>query len=106
MNSNHYHSQLIEILNDLLSIPPHNPERFETTDGYDNPDCTNGRRATFANTALDVFQNSCSMTEDVDTAAADLICDLLHLVHASGRQPLGTLESALGHFIAEAGRLD
>jgi hypothetical protein len=103
MNPNQYHSDLIEILNNLLSIPPHNPERFETTDGYEDPDCTNGKRAAFATTALDVFQKTCRMTEETETAAADLICDLLHLVHASGSQPLATLESALGHFIAEAG---
>lgn len=98
-------SGLTERLSKFASLPPHNPARFKTTDGMDNPRCNNGMRAAFARDALEKFQQSCQMTEDVDIAAADLIGDLFHLVHASGHQPLSILESAFDHFLAEAGDL-
>ena len=45
------------------------------------------------------------MTEDVDTAAADLVCDLLHLVHANHHDPRDILQSAIRHFLCEAGQI-
>lgn len=92
-----------QLLDCLASLPAHEGDRFETRDGYDNPDCTNGMRANFARAALETFQQACHMEESIDTASADLICDLLHLAHAEGFEPLQILESALGHFAAEAG---
>jgi hypothetical protein len=96
---------LRDLLSELVGIPSHDPNRFESTDGYDDPNCTNGRRAAFAKEALDVFQRTCHMTEEVPTAAADLICDLLHLVHAGGDEPIAVIEAAIGHFVAEAGNM-
>jgi hypothetical protein len=93
----------LSMLARLAEIPPHNPTRYETTDGFENPKCTNGDRASFAAAALTTFQKSCGMTEDVETAAADLICDLLHLVHANDRDPLDVLQSGIRHFHCEAG---
>ena len=87
-----------------LPLPPHDPDRSATTDGLDNPDCTNGMRADFAAEALDVFQRACHMVgEDPDVASADLICDLLHHVHGHGYNPIEVLENAVVHFAAEAG---
>ena len=96
-------SEIGQLLACLSSLPAHEEDRFETVDGYDNPDCTNGLRAQFARAALETFQQACHMKEAPDTASADLICDLLHLVHAEGFEPLQILESALAHFAAEAG---
>jgi hypothetical protein len=92
-----------EFLAKIRQIQPYDSYRWETTDGLDNPDCTNGVRVDFAAKALDSFQNACGMNEAVDIATADLIGDLLHLVHSFGYEPLAILESALEHFSAEAG---
>jgi hypothetical protein len=99
-------NEFLTILSELQTIPAHDPDRFETNDGLDNPDCTNGDRADMALEALDCFQVACSMTEDVDTAASDLVCALLHLVHSHGFDPRMVLQSGLGHFICEAGCLE
>lgn len=96
--------EFLTLLASLRNIPAHDPDRFETTDGLDNPDCTNGDRAGMALEALDCFQRACSMTEAVDTAAADLICDLMHLVHADD-DPWDVLQSAIRHFLCEAGQI-
>ena len=96
---------LLDLLVELDGIPSHDPDRFESTDGYDDPNCNNGKRAAFAKEALDVFQRTCHMTEEVPTAAADLICDLLHLVHAGGDEPIAVIEAAIVHFVAETGNL-
>ena len=45
------------------------------------------------------------MKEDVDTAASDLVCDLLHLIHSRGFDPRLVLQNGLGHFLSEAGCL-
>lgn len=96
-------SELIELAAQLDSLPPHDPNRFETLDGYDNPSCTNGKRAGFTIEALAVFEKACHMQEETDVAAGDLIGDLLHLVHSQGHDPKGVLKAALTNFIAEAG---
>jgi hypothetical protein len=106
MNQEIYKSErneFLKMLSELQTIPAHDPDRYETTDGTDNPDCTNGDRADMALEALDYFQEVCSMTEDVDTAASDLVCALLHLVHSRGFDPKLVLQYGLGNFLCEAG---
>ena len=98
--------EFLMMLAELPTIPAHDPDRFETTDGTDNPDCTNGDRAEMALEALDCFQKACSMTEEVDTAASDLVCALLHLVHSHGFDPRLVLQYGLGNFLCEAGCLE
>jgi len=93
---------LHHLLTRFAALPPHAPTRYETTDGFENPKCTNGDRASMAAGALATFQKSCGMTDDVETAAADLICDLLHLVHANNRDPVDALQAAIRHFLCEA----
>ena len=100
MNSSSEISKLLKLIDDL---PSHDPDRFETLDGLDNPACTNMMRAAYALEGLDAFQKACGMNEDVHVAAADLIDDLLHLVHSMGFNPKTVLEHAIGHFVAEAG---
>ena len=108
MNQEIYESdrnEFLTMLSELQTIPAHDPDRYETTDGTDNPDCTNGDRADIALEALDYFQEACSMTEDVDTAASDLVCALLHLVHSRGFDLRLVLQNGLGNFLCEAGVL-
>ena len=96
---------LQQLLTDLATIPAHNPTRYETTDGLDSPSCTNGDRVSFAAAAVDCFQQTCGMTEDLETAAADLICDLRHLLHANNQNPLPTLRNGIQAFLCEAGKI-
>jgi hypothetical protein len=96
-------SSLDELVKNLDLLPSHDPDRFETLDGYDNPDCTNRMRAGFTIDALAAFQKACHMDEEPDVAASDLICDLLHFVHSLDYSPKDVLESALTNFNAEAG---
>lgn len=96
-------SDLIQLLDDLASIPPYDSLRCRTTDGLDEPSWSNGKRARLAGESLDVFQKKSLMAEGIETASADLICDLFHLVHSSGVKPLEVLGLALEHFVAEAG---
>jgi hypothetical protein len=94
-------SDFVKMLERLTSIPAHDPRRYETTDGLDNPGCINGDRGARAKLALDCFQIACGMEEEVDTASADLICNLLHLVHSEGHDPRIVLQRGLGHFLCE-----
>jgi hypothetical protein len=95
----------LSLLADFADIPTHDPARYETSDGFDNPSCTNGDRAAFATEALDTFQKICNMEEDVETAASDLICDLLHLLHANNRDPVSVLRNGIHGFLCEAGTI-
>lgn len=94
------------MLDHIVAIPPHDPDRHDTTDGLDNPDCTNGNRTSTALEALDCFQNACHMVEDVDTAAADLVGNLLHLAHSRGHDPKRVLQDGLGHFLYESSKCE
>lgn len=96
---------LTDLLAALATLPAHDPARHQTTDGLDNPRCTNAHRAEFAAQALHTFQQACAMVEAIDTAASDLICDLFHLLHANKHDPNPTLQSALHSFLCEAGEL-
>jgi hypothetical protein len=94
---------LLQLLTRFADLPPHDPTRYETIDGFEDPKCTNGDRVSTSAGALEAFQKSCGMSEDVETAATDLICDLLHLVHSNDRDPLDVLRSGIRHFLCEAG---
>lgn len=89
----------------LAVVPSHDPTRFETTDGFDNPKCTNKDRASYAAAALESFQEICGMEEDVETAVSDLISDLFHLLHANNRDPLTVLHHGIHAFLCEAGEI-
>lgn len=88
----------------LISIRAYDAERFETTDGFDNSDQTNCARARSALVVIDCFQRLCHTENDVGTAAADLIGNLLHLVHSQGQDPKQILLNGLGHFFCETGQ--
>lgn len=99
------HHGLQILLADFAAIPPHDPARYETTDGFDNPKCTNGERASLATEVLDTFQKISNMDEDLETTASDLICDLFHLLHANNIVPLPVLQSGIHAFLCEAGEI-
>lgn len=94
-------------LNDWMEsfdyLAPHEFNRFETTDGFENIDFTNGIRTELAQQAMSRFQTVCNMEDEPDIVASDLICNLLHLVHASGYNSIDVLLRAITNFKAESG---
>jgi hypothetical protein len=87
------------------SLPPHDPARFQTTDGLDEPDRTNGVRADEAKAALIAIDGLSSYEQDTVCSITDQITNLLHLAHAEGHDVTQTLETALQNFLAEAGEM-
>lgn len=100
------HQDFLALLAKLDQIPAHDPARYATTDGLDNPECTNGDRVLFAVVALDSFQNACGMVENLETAASDFVCDLMHLLHANAINILPVLNNGIGAFLVESGSIN
>ena len=89
----------------LHKLPPHNSARYQTTDGLDEPDRTNGLRAEEAKAAFIAIHGFSSYEQDTDCSITDQITNLLHLAHAEGYDVRQTLETALQNFLAEAGEM-
>ncbi len=85
-----------------MKYPPHDPYRFTTSDGLYDPDKSNGKRAESALKALEAFQQFNRISDDPLAEATDLICNIMHLVHFLGGNPLDCLYMAHSHFHAEA----
>jgi deoxyribodipyrimidine photolyase len=93
---------LSTLLADFPQIPAHDPIRYQTTDGFDEPDRTNGERAEEARVALVAIHGLSSYEQDRDCVISDQISNLLHLAHAEGLNLTQTWETALRNFLAEA----
>lgn len=85
--------------------PPHDPTRYETTDGFENPNCNNGDCNEIAAKSLAVFQKECGMVDEMKTTPSDLICDFPHLAHASDRDPRDIYLAGIRHFPFEVGEV-
>lgn len=94
-------SDLHRLLDQLHYANTHDPQRHETTDGLDNQNLTNEKRANLALPSLRAFQATCKIHEEIDTILSDLICDLLHHAHSLGYEPLLVITSAIRNFCAE-----
>ncbi len=81
-----------------IDLPPHDPNRHQTTDGFDDSEMTNGTRAEHA-------RNTITGDFDDPSDISDLITNLLHFAHSEGHDPNDIQSSALGNFYAEAGPL-
>ena len=86
-----------------MKLPPHNPFLVVPTDGYLDPDLTNGQRARSARNALLHYQRERGLDSDETTCGVDLLTDLMHYLHALGEDPLQLLKKAGDYFIAETG---
>jgi hypothetical protein len=102
---------LAEMLEGSLSIidelPPHDGDRTEATDGFDDEGMTNGDRADSVQHCLG---NGDEDGRDNAERISDLICNLLHFAHSLETEDEGVdvrrvLRSALDNFAAEAGAL-
>jgi hypothetical protein len=85
-----------------MDIPPHNPDLVVPTDGFFDPDASNGLRARSAHVAIIDYQEKRGLDSDENACAIDLLTDILHFIHSLGESPLGALDTARGHFVAEA----
>lgn len=81
-----------------VRIPPHDPNRWRSTDGYEDPSATNGMSAARA-------AEQSNRPLDVDSDFTDYIVDLLHLAHSKEIEVEAILVSAEIAFKAEAGSL-
>jgi len=85
-----------------MPLLPHDPSRVVATDGYLDPDLTNGLRADSARNAMLHFTHERGLDYDESASAVDLLTDLLHHLHSRGEDPIAALDRARNHFMAEA----
>ncbi len=84
-----------------MDIPPHDPDLAASTDGFFDPEVSNGLRARSAHQAVLHYQEQ-GYDGDEHICSIDLITNLLHFIHSLGESPLEALDKARGHFLAEA----
>lgn len=85
-----------------MNLPPHSPNLVMPTDGYWDPDATNGLRARSAQSAVLHYHRERGFASDEVTCAVDLITDLLHHLHSLGEDPIVAIEKARKFFESEA----
>lgn len=85
-----------------MQLPPHDPARVVSTDGFWDPECTNGLRAESARAMVEHYQISRGMDADAPVNSIDLMTDLLHHLHSLGEDPIAALNQARRHFETEA----
>jgi hypothetical protein len=85
-----------------MHLPPHNPHLVVPTDGFLDPDATNGLRASSAASAVAHYQNERDLDSDPITCSVDLLTDLLHFLHSQNENPIQAIEKARNHFLNEA----
>jgi hypothetical protein len=84
-----------------MNLPPHEPSLVVPTDGYADPDATNGLRARSAQSAMLHYHRERGFDSDEATCTVDLITDLLHHLHSIGGDPFVALEKSRRFFEAE-----
>lgn len=85
-----------------MHLPPHDPNLVVPTDGFFDPDATNGLRARSAAAAVENYQHHRELDADPVTCTIDLLADLLHFLHSQNEDPIAVLEKARHHFLNEA----
>jgi len=85
-----------------MHLPPHNPNLVVPTDGFLDPDATNGLRARSAGNAVARYQTERDLDADPITCSIDLLTDLLHFLHSQNENPIQAIEKARNHFLNEA----
>lgn len=85
-----------------MNLPLHDPALAVPTDGYWDPDATNGLRARSARSAMLHYHRERGFDSDEATCAVDLITDLLHHLHSLGEDPSVALDKARQYFESEA----
>ena len=85
-----------------MNLSPHDPLLVVPTDGYWDPDATNGLKAQSAREAMLHYHRARGFDSDEAICTVDLLTDLLHHLHALGENPFAALDQARKYFEAEA----
>lgn len=96
------------LLQGLLDLPPHDPKRWQDTDGFTSPeDPTNADRAASVEPLVTLFSAE-QYWGDIGTQdyhVQDMITHLLHYAHSQGWNLFDLLRYGVANFLAEAGPL-
>ena len=84
-----------------MQLPPHNPNLVVPTDGFLDPDATNGLRANSAATAVSNYQSARGLDDNSTTCSIDLLTDILHFLHSQNEDPIQAIGKARSHFLNE-----
>ena len=91
-----------------MNLPLHDPHRVVPTDGFWDPDLSNGLRAESAKCATLHYHQIRDLKCDQTACALDLLTDMLHYLHSLGEDPFEALARAKVYFeqeISDAGPL-
>jgi hypothetical protein len=84
-----------------MDLPPHDPTLVVPTDGFFDPDASNGFRARSASSAVAYYQNERVLDPDPIGNSVDLLTDLLHFLHSKGENPIQAIDKARHYFLNE-----
>ena len=84
-----------------MNLPPHESSLVVATDGFWDPDASNGLRARSAQDAMLYYCRQRGFDTDEITCTIDLITDLFHHLHALGENPLKAMDLAKSYFMSE-----
>ena len=84
-----------------MQLPPHNPQLVVPTDGFLDPDASNGLRASSAASAVSHYQSARGLDNNPITCSIDLLTDILHFLHSQSEDPIRAIDMARNHFLNE-----
>jgi len=84
-----------------MQFPPHNPQLVVPTDGFFDPDASNGFRANSAASAVSYYQSERGLDDNPITCSIDLLTDILHFLHSQNENPIQAIDRARNHFLNE-----
>lgn len=84
-----------------MQLPPHDPQLVVPTDGFLDPDASNGLRASSAASAVSHYQCARGLDHNPITCSIDLLTDILHFLHSQHEDPIQAIDKARNHFLAE-----
>ncbi|MEY3898135.1 MAG: hypothetical protein RLZZ214_3656 [Verrucomicrobiota bacterium] len=84
-----------------MQLPPHNPQLVVPTDGFLDPDASNGLRANSAASAVSHYQSARGLDDNPITCSIDLLTDILHFLHSQNENPIQAIDKAQNHFLNE-----
>ena len=84
-----------------MQLPPHDPQLVVPTDGFFDPDASNGLRANSAASAVSYYQSARDLDCNPITCAIDLLTDILHFLHSQNQDPIQAIDRARDHFFNE-----
>lgn len=84
-----------------MQLPPHSPQLVVPTDGFLDPDASNGLRASSAASAVSHYQRTRGLDENPIVCSIDLLTDILHFLHSQNEDPIQAIQKARNYFLNE-----